>query len=94
MRGQRHPHNYRLGAVNLKIMINRDGNEYLTMYPKLRRWINQCVACQREGYKPEMPDDIYPGIAARNLRRYFDPMEVDKDGLCEQCRISTESLCA
>jgi hypothetical protein len=40
-----------------------------------------------------MPDDIYPGIAARNLRRYFDPMEVDKDGLCEQCRISTESLC-
>ena len=83
-----------LSAVNLKMMINRDGSEYLTMYPKLRRWINQCVACQHEGYKPEMPDDIYPGVAAHNLRRYFEQMKVDEDSLCEQCSISTELQCA
>ncbi len=67
-------------------MIKNGGNEYLTMYPKLRRWMNQCVACQRQGYKPEMPDDIYPGVAARNLRRFFEPLELDDNGFCEQCR--------
>lgn len=73
-------------------MEQRDGNDYLTMYPKLRQWINQCVACQAQGYKPDMPEDIYPGIAARNLRRYFTPLEINEMGLCEQCQAALEFL--
>ncbi len=70
-------------------MEQQKGNEYLTMYPKLRRrWINQCVACQAQGYKPEMPKDIHPGIAAQNLRHYFRPLGVDENGLCDQCKAS------
>jgi hypothetical protein len=67
-------------------MEQRKGNDYLTMYPKLRRWINQCVACQAQGHKPEMPKDIYPGMAAQNLRYYFRPLAVDENGFCDQCR--------
>lgn len=68
-------------------MKERESAEYLTSYPELeRRWLNQCVACQRKGYKPTMPDEIHPGFAAQNIRRYFGPLEVDEVGLCEECR--------
>ena len=66
----------------------RGGEKYLKMYPELDRWMNRCIACQRIGYKPEMPKQISrPGsAAARNIRKYFSPLEIDGDGLCEQCR--------
>ena len=66
----------------------RGGEEYLAMYPKLNRWMNRCAGCQRLGYKPELPYQIYPWPSAvpANLRRFFSPLEVDEDGLCEQCR--------
>ena len=69
----------------------RGGQEYLQMYPNLRkRWINQCAACQREGCKPELPEDIYPGIAAKNLRGYFEPLTLNEHGFCEQCAVFTK----
>lgn len=37
-----------------------DGEEYLIMYPKLRKWINECAMCHEKGYKPDMPEEIYP----------------------------------
>ena len=64
---------------------SNDGLLYLQDYPKLRQWINQCVACQQVGYKPELPDSIGVGVAARNLRRYFRPLFLNEIGLCEQC---------
>ena len=66
-----------------------DGLLYLHTYPKLRKWINQCVACQQVGYKPELPDSIGVGVAARNLRRYFRPLPLNDTGLCEQCSIAS-----
>jgi len=64
-----------------------EGNAYLAMYPDLQRWMNVCVACGREGYKPEMPENIYPhfSVGAQNLREMFRPLDV-VDGLCEVCR--------
>jgi hypothetical protein len=32
------------------------GFEYVDSYPGRRKWLNQCLACQYVGYKPEMPD--------------------------------------
>jgi hypothetical protein len=32
-----------------------------------------------------MPADIFPGVAARNLRRYFDELALNENGLCAQC---------
>ena len=60
----------------------RDGNVYLTMYPELRKWVAQCVACQMQGHDPDMPDEAK---GARNLRRYFPPLKLNDIGLCEQC---------
>ena len=59
-----------------------DGNHYLTQYPELRRWMRQCVACQRQGVDPTMPDEAK---GAGNLRRYFPELTVNEIGLCEQC---------
>jgi hypothetical protein len=62
-----------------------DGEDYLRMYPDLRRWMNICVACGHQGYKPEMPPNDAPKFRAQNLRRYFRPLVIDSVGLCEQC---------
>lgn len=68
-----------------------EGEEYLIMYPQLRKWINQCVACQDIGYKPELPFELSTygnetSAAAKNLRKYFKPLALNESGLCEVCR--------
>src|SRR6185295_17562772 len=35
------------GSKRLSATTMRGGEEYLAMYPKLNRWMNRCVACQR-----------------------------------------------
>jgi hypothetical protein len=68
-------------------MRSREVELYLKMYPKLKRWLNQCVGCRREGYRPEMPARIYPGVGvhADHLRTLFGPLNLDDRGLCDQC---------
>jgi hypothetical protein len=64
-----------------------DGEEYLIMYPKLRKWINECAMCHAKGYKPDMPVEIYPHptLASKTIKSYFKPLELNEDGLCEVC---------
>ena len=66
----------------------RPGEDYLTQYRNLLRWMNRCVACGHQGHKPELPENIYPrtSVAAQNLRRFFRPLSLDEDGLCQVCR--------
>ena len=54
--------------------VGSEGDQYLWEYPHLLKWINQCAACQHRGRKPEMPAEIFPGVAAQYLRRYFDEL--------------------
>ncbi|MCM3599056.1 hypothetical protein M4D55_25300 [Metabacillus idriensis] len=68
-----------------------EGEEYLMMYPKLRKWINQCNACQDIGYKPELPLGLstYDGdisAAADNLRAFFICLQINEVGLCDVCK--------
>lgn len=65
----------------------RDSELYLKMYPELLKWINECSICHSKGYKPEMPEHIGGeySIASYNIQKYFKPLEVDKNSLCEQC---------
>jgi hypothetical protein len=50
------------------------------------RWVNQCAACQKKGYKPEMPNELTRGgTIIRDLRKYLEPLPLDDAGLCELC---------
>lgn len=65
----------------------KDSELYLKMYPELLKWINECPICHSKGYNLEMPEHIggEDSIASYNIRKYFKPLEVDKNGLCLQC---------
>ena len=72
-------------------MKNTDkGEDYLREFPKMKKWINTCLCCGARGYRPDMPDVITIGgekktIFADRIRKYFDPLEVDRYGRCEIC---------
>lgn len=68
-----------------------DAEKYLRLYPYLRKWVNECVACHHRGYKPEMPEPPadYTIYTTGKLRRLLDELELDENGLCEQCRTAT-----
>lgn len=64
------------------------GQEYIDTYPKLKKWINECYCCHRKGYNPDMPEKITiveGSLEVYNIKRYFEPLSVNKDGLCEVC---------
>ena len=72
---------------------HRDGQNYLSTYPQLRKWLQQCQWCQSEGYKPELPDKIgISAFAPANIRRMFPPLALDDEGVCAQCRAATAKL--
>ena len=68
------------------------GERYLQQYPKLSRWINVCVRCGTKGYKPDLPENIYPhfNVAVDNLRELFKPLLINELGLCEVCAGASE----
>ncbi len=67
---------------------NNKGEEYITAFPKLRKWINECICCHEKGYNPAMPEKITiveGSLEVYNIKRYFKPLELNQDGLCPQC---------
>jgi hypothetical protein len=64
------------------------GDAYLRLYPKLEKWMRVCACCGARGYDPAMPESVYPrkNYAADHLRRYFNPLGLDRLGRCESCR--------
>ena len=63
-----------------------EGEAYIMAFPKFKKWINECVCCHAKGYNPNMPDVIREGgFGAYFIRKYFKPLEINKDGLCKVC---------
>jgi hypothetical protein len=65
----------------------KDRALYMRRYPKLNKWINECWLCHCQGYDRsivENPNNEQT-IAARNIKSYFRPLDLDEDGLCEVC---------
>lgn len=65
-----------------------EGEQYLDAFPKLRKWINECCACHQKGYDPNMPEKISVvegSLEVYFIKKYFKPLPLTKDGLCEQC---------
>jgi hypothetical protein len=64
---------------------------YLKTHPELKeKWVNQCCACERLGYKPAMPVELENRYVSMNLQKYLPEMGLDDTGLCEQCAAALE----
>lgn len=72
--------------VVYKIVID-NGEEFLSMHPAQRKWINECSMCHQRGYKPDILEQLYPypPTETRNLRCYFKPLALNNKGICEEC---------
>lgn len=62
-----------------------DKDLYRKQYPQCDKWLQQCIICQAEGYKSEMPQKIGVGFLAQNIRRFYDELALNEIGLCEIC---------
>ena len=62
------------------------GEEYIQTFPKFKRWINECIYCHTKGYDPLMPEQIGEGLGAYYIKKYFNPLSLNKDGICEVCQ--------
>ena len=56
--------------------------------PRTRKWIVQCVVCQRIGYKADAPDKFF---GRAHLVKYFEPLALDEGGVCASCREALKS---
>lgn len=65
-----------------------NGESYIKLYPKFGKWINECRVCHVKGYSPDLPEQItvYEGsLGSRYIKKYFDPLPLNQDGMCEEC---------
>ena len=68
--------------------FNNKGGEYINAFPKLKKWINECLCCHNKGYNPSIPDKITTvegALEVYYLKKYFKPLLLNKDGLCQHC---------
>lgn len=63
----------------------KDRDNYLKQYPETKKWLNECMICHTIGYKPNMPDKIYPGFLAKNIKRFFSPLAINEINICKDC---------
>jgi hypothetical protein len=50
-----------------------------------RKWVVQCALCQKQGYKPAMPDAIDRRGTAARVRELFSPLALE-NYVCQPCR--------
>jgi hypothetical protein len=74
----------------MSIRRGEDGDGYIRQYPRFAHWIVTCIACGRRGHRPDMPPNDDPDFHGENLRQYFQPLELDGTGLCDQCLHAAE----
>jgi len=51
--------------------------------PRTRKWMVQCAACKRWGYRHDAPPKFF---GRSHLVKHFEEMKLDERGLCDQCR--------
>ena len=56
---------------------------YRKQYPEVSKWLNQCIICQTEGYKPEL-NEIKTNLA-NNIKSQWDELDVNDLNICQDC---------
>ena len=65
-----------------------EGEQYIEAFPEFKKWINECIICHFKGYDPKMPQEIGKengNLGSYFIRKYFEPLEVDSNGMCLIC---------
>jgi hypothetical protein len=57
--------------------------EWHLQHPQTRKWLVQCVICQRVGYRYNAPEKFF---GRKHLVAYFEPLELNENGICKQCQ--------
>ena len=66
---------------------DRDLDEFFEGAPWMRKWVHECAACHRQGYKPEMEkSDSFNSPVGSKLSHLVSKMSLDDAGVCETCR--------
>ena len=65
--------------------FRKDNENYAKKFPEMRKWLNECVICQTIGYKPNLPENIYPRVLAQNIRKIYNVLEVNEINICSDC---------
>lgn len=66
----------------------KEGENYINSFPKLKNLINECVCCHEKGYDPikfAIFSESCETFAPYCIKKYFNPLPLNQDGLCEQC---------
>jgi len=58
---------------------------WLNAFPRVRKFLNQCVIYQEIGYDSEKINRKRGQGFQKNLRKYFRPLEVNDVGICADC---------
>jgi hypothetical protein len=67
-------------------MKDRERKHLLELSPSFAKWINTCISCGVQGYKPTMsPEYFFAGIGFYDIQRLFEELRLDEYGLCPQC---------
>ena len=67
---------------------NKKGEDYVMAFPKLNKWINECLCCHEKGYNPSMPEKITTvegSLEVHYIKKYFKPLELNENGVCMVC---------
>ncbi len=51
--------------------------------PRERKWLVQCVGCQRVGYRADAPKEFFN---RREITNQFQPLQLNSQGLCPECQ--------
>ena len=65
-----------------------EGEQYINKFPMYKKWINECICCHEKGYKPSLPEKISTiegSLGVYYIKKYFKPLPLNEEGLCEQC---------
>jgi len=65
-------------------MKNEDKDaEWYLQDPRIRKWMVQCVACNRWGYRHDAPPKFH---GRAQLEEHIGEIKLDERGICVQCR--------
>ncbi len=59
-------------------------SEWYLRDPRIRKWMVQCVACKRCGYRSDAPPKFHGRV---QLERHIGEMKLDERGICDRCSV-------